>query len=55
MYTLVSLVSAGVGLAIAPASVEHYGFRDVAVRDVRDMMAIITIPTFFLLIHYGII
>jgi DNA-binding transcriptional LysR family regulator len=37
MYTLVSLVSAGVGLAIAPASVEHYGFRDVAVRDVRDM------------------
>lgn len=37
MYTLVSLVSAGVGLAIAPASVEHYGFQDVAVRNLVDM------------------
>jgi DNA-binding transcriptional LysR family regulator len=33
MYTLVSLVSAGVGIAIAPASVAHYRLPDVVVRD----------------------
>jgi len=34
MYTLVSLVAAGVGLAIAPASVAHYRLPEVTVRDV---------------------
>jgi DNA-binding transcriptional LysR family regulator len=37
MYTLVSLVSAGVGLAIAPASVAHYGMPNVVVRDLDGM------------------
>jgi len=37
MYTLVALVSAGVGLALAPASVAHYGMQNVAVRDVDGM------------------
>jgi DNA-binding transcriptional LysR family regulator len=33
MYTLVSLVSAGLGIAIAPASVAHYRLPEVMVRD----------------------
>jgi len=37
MYTLVSLVSAGVGLALAPASVIHYGMPNVTIRDVAGM------------------
>jgi DNA-binding transcriptional LysR family regulator len=34
MYTLVSLVSAGVGIAIAPASLVNYQLPDVAVRNI---------------------
>jgi DNA-binding transcriptional LysR family regulator len=37
MYTLVSLVSAGVGVAIAPASVEHYRLPEVVVRDIGQL------------------
>jgi DNA-binding transcriptional LysR family regulator len=36
MYTLISLVSAGVGIAIAPASVMNYRLPDIVVRDLRD-------------------
>lgn len=37
MYTLVSLVSAGVGLAVAPASVAHYGMPNVVARDLDGL------------------
>ena len=37
MHTLMSLVSAGVGIAIAPASVGRYGLPHVVARDLRDM------------------
>jgi DNA-binding transcriptional LysR family regulator len=37
MYTLVSLVSAGVGIAIAPASVVNYRLPGVTVRDVGHL------------------
>jgi DNA-binding transcriptional LysR family regulator len=37
MYTLVSMVSAGVGIAIAPASVEHYRLPKVIVRAIAGL------------------
>lgn len=36
MYTLISLVSAGVGVAIAPASLENYRLPDVVIRDLPE-------------------
>ena len=39
MYTLISMVSAGVGVAIAPASLERYGLPDVQVRPISDDLA----------------
>lgn len=36
MYTLISMVSAGVGVAIAPASLERYGLPGVQVRPILD-------------------
>ena len=37
MYTLLAMVSAGIGVAIAPASVARYGQPDVVVRDLPGM------------------
>lgn len=37
MYTLVSLVSAGLGVAIAPASVENYQIPGIAIRKCPDI------------------
>ncbi len=37
MYSLISLVSAGVGVAIAPASLMNYRMPDVAVRDIEGV------------------
>jgi DNA-binding transcriptional LysR family regulator len=37
MYTLISLVSAGVGVAIAPASLVNYRLPDVVVRDIQGV------------------
>lgn len=37
MYTLISLVSAGVGIAIAPASLVNYRLPDVVIRDIEGM------------------
>ena len=39
MYTLISMVSAGVGVAIAPASLDRYGLADVQARPIRDDIA----------------
>lgn len=36
MYTLVSMVSAGMGATIAPASIARYGIPNIAVRDIAD-------------------
>jgi DNA-binding transcriptional LysR family regulator len=35
MYTLVSLVSANMGIAVAPASLVNYRLPDVEVRDLK--------------------
>lgn len=37
MYTLISLVSAGVGIAIAPASLMNYRLPNIAVRDMGNV------------------
>lgn len=37
MYTLISLVSAGVGVAIAPASLENYRLPDVVIRNLEGV------------------
>lgn len=37
MYTLISLVSAGVGVAIGPSSLQTYGLPNVTVRDIAAL------------------
>ncbi|HEY0328449.1 MAG TPA: LysR family transcriptional regulator [Rhodopseudomonas sp.] len=37
MYSLISLVSAGVGIAIAPASLQHYRLPNVVIRDLQGI------------------
>ncbi|MBN2751353.1 MAG: LysR family transcriptional regulator [Rhodospirillaceae bacterium] len=37
MYTLMSLVSAGLGVAVAPTSVGNYGLPNVVSREIRNM------------------